>query len=39
MDTRTRTQLLALFAAGTVLFAAGCDQRNASNTSAFASGS
>ena len=29
MDTRTRTQLLALFAAGTVLFAAGCDQRNA----------
>ena len=33
MDTRTRTQLLALFAAGTVLFAAGCDQRNASTSS------
>ena len=28
MNTRTRMQLLALFAAGTVLFAAGCDQRN-----------
>ena len=28
MNTRTRTQLLALFAAGTVIFAAGCDQRN-----------
>ena len=33
MDTRTRTQLLALFAAGTMMLAAGCDQRNASNTS------
>jgi hyperosmotically inducible protein len=35
MNTRTRTQLLALFAAGTVMFAAGCDQRNSStpNTS------
>src|SRR5215203_3491697 len=32
MDIRTRTQLLALFAAGTMVFAAGCDQRNASNT-------
>jgi len=29
MDTRTRMQCLALFAAGTVLFASGCDQRNA----------
>ena len=29
MDTRTRTQLLALFAAGTMMLAAGCDQRNA----------
>lgn len=28
MNVRTRTQLLALFAAGTVLVAAGCDQRN-----------
>ena len=33
MDTRTRTQLLALFAAGTVMFAAGCDQRNATTSS------
>ena len=33
MDTRTRTHLLALFAAGTVLFAAGCDQRNANTSS------
>ena len=33
MDTRTRNQLLALFAAGTVMFAAGCDQRNASTSS------
>jgi hyperosmotically inducible periplasmic protein len=33
MDTRTRTQLLALFAAGTVMLAAGCDQRNASSPS------
>ena len=33
----TRTQLLALFAAGTVLFAAGCDQRNSTpNTSSTA---
>lgn len=29
MNTRTRMQLLAAFAATTVLFAAGCDQRNA----------
>ena len=29
MNTRTRMQLLAAFAASTVLFAAGCDQRNA----------
>jgi hyperosmotically inducible protein len=33
MNTRTRTQLLALFAAGTVMFAAGCDQRNSTNPS------
>ena len=33
MDTRTRSQLLALFAAGTVLLAAGCDQRNATSPS------
>ena len=33
MNTRTRTQLLALFAAGTVIFAAGCDQRNSTNPS------
>jgi hyperosmotically inducible protein len=33
MDTRTRSQLLALFAAGTVLIAAGCDQRNDSTSS------
>ena len=33
MNTSMRTQLLALFAAGTVLFAAGCDQRNASSPS------
>ena len=33
MNTRTRNQLLALFAAGTVMFAAGCDQRNASTPS------
>jgi hyperosmotically inducible protein len=32
MNTRTRSQLLALLAAGTVVFAAGCDQRNASTT-------
>jgi hyperosmotically inducible protein len=38
MNTRTRTQLLALFAAGTVIFAAGCDQRNSTspNTSSTA---
>ena len=29
MNARTRMQLLAAFAATTVLFAAGCDQRNA----------
>ena len=29
MNARTRIQLLAVFAASTVLFAAGCDQRNA----------
>jgi len=34
MNTRTRMQLLALFAAGSVMLAAGCDQRNASNTTA-----
>ena len=34
MDTRTRMQCLALFAAGTALFAAGCDQRNATTGSA-----
>lgn len=33
MNTRTRTQLLALFAAGTVIFAAGCDQRNSTSPS------
>ena len=32
MNTRTRMQWLALFAAGTVLFAAGCDQRNATTS-------
>jgi hyperosmotically inducible protein len=32
MNTRTRSQLLALLATGTVVFAAGCDQRNASTT-------
>jgi hyperosmotically inducible protein len=32
----TRKQLLALFAAGTVLFAAGCDQRNSAPTSSTA---
>src|SRR5262245_45541481 len=34
MNTRTRMQLLAAFAATTVLFAAGCDQRNAADKSA-----
>ena len=28
MNTRTRMQCLAILAAGTVLFTAGCDQRN-----------
>src|SRR4051812_19260005 len=34
MNTRTRMQLLAAFAATTVLFAAGCDQRNATDRTA-----
>jgi len=33
MNSRTRMQCLALFAATTVLFAAGCDQRNATTGS------
>ena len=33
MNITTRKQLLAVFAASTVLLAAGCDQRNASTTS------
>jgi len=32
MNTRTRMQLLAALAATTVVFAAGCDQRNADKT-------
>lgn len=39
MDTRTRMQCLALFAAGTVLFASGCDQRNATTGSTSTPGS
>src|SRR5215207_6797216 len=39
MNTRTRMQCLALFAAGTALFAAGCDQRNATTGSTATPGS
>lgn len=38
MNTRTRMQLLAVFAAGTALFAAGCDQRNDSTRTSAAPG-
>ena len=39
MNARTRTQLLALFAAGSVMLAAGCDQRNATTGTAATPGS